>query len=228
MAGTARSSRLAGWGAAAGLVAVDCKSGSRLSAALGWSFISALPFGREHTTWRILLGPACVARRDEDEKGAKRKYDSTSRGEAAKATRELIINSARAIFLEKGYAATTMPAIAMAAGTALDTVYATVGKKPALFRLLIAMDPQQAGKWGVLGGFGGSMGLSNVACNTTFVPTPVAPLGGLCLPLAAASDPRPSPTQTNGLAYGESTFFLSVDRASNCKICRLLRSMVWS
>jgi AcrR family transcriptional regulator len=72
-------------------------------------------------------------------KGAKRKYDSTSRSEAAKATRELIINSARAIFLEKGYAAATMPAIAMAAGTALDTVYATMGKKPALFRLLIEM-----------------------------------------------------------------------------------------
>ena len=32
-----------------------------------------------------------------------------------------------------------MPAIAQAAGVALDTVYATVGKKPALFRLLIEM-----------------------------------------------------------------------------------------
>ena len=72
-------------------------------------------------------------------KRVKRKYNSTSRSEAAKATRALIINSARAIFLEKGYAATTMPAIAMAAGTALDTVYATVGKKPALFRLLVEM-----------------------------------------------------------------------------------------
>jgi len=72
-------------------------------------------------------------------KGAKRKYDSTSRSEAAKTTRESIIHSARAIFLEKGYAAATMPAIARAAGTALDTVYATVGKKPALFRLLIEM-----------------------------------------------------------------------------------------
>jgi AcrR family transcriptional regulator len=72
-------------------------------------------------------------------KGAKRKYDSTSRSEAAKTTRELILNSACAIFLEKGYAAATMPAIAAAAGTALDTVYATVGKKPALFRLLIEM-----------------------------------------------------------------------------------------
>ena len=72
-------------------------------------------------------------------KDAKRKYDSTSRSEAAKTTRESIINSARAIFLEKGYAAATMPAIAKAAGTALDTVYATVGKKTALFRLLIEM-----------------------------------------------------------------------------------------
>jgi AcrR family transcriptional regulator len=72
-------------------------------------------------------------------KGAKRKYDSTSRTEAAKTTRELIIHSARTIFLERGYAAATMPAIARAAGTALDTVYATVGKKPALFRLLIEM-----------------------------------------------------------------------------------------
>jgi AcrR family transcriptional regulator len=72
-------------------------------------------------------------------KSAKRKYDSTSRSEAARATRELIIHCARAIFLEKGYAAATMPAVAVAAGTALDTVYATVGKKPALFRLLIEM-----------------------------------------------------------------------------------------
>jgi AcrR family transcriptional regulator len=72
-------------------------------------------------------------------KSAKRKYDSTSRSEAARTTRESIINSARAIFLEKGYAAATMPAIAKAAGTSLDTVYATVGKKPALFRLLIEM-----------------------------------------------------------------------------------------
>ena len=43
------------------------------------------------------------------------------------------------MFLENGYAATTMPAIANAAGIALDTVYATVGKKPALFRLLVEM-----------------------------------------------------------------------------------------
>jgi AcrR family transcriptional regulator len=67
----------------------------------------------------------------------KRKYDSTVRAQSAAATRHAIVDSARRLFLEKGYAATTMPDIAKAAGTALDTVYATVGKKPALFRLLI-------------------------------------------------------------------------------------------
>jgi AcrR family transcriptional regulator len=69
----------------------------------------------------------------------KRAYDSSSRRRAAQATRQSILDAARRLFLEKGYAATTMPAIAGAAGIALDTVYATVGKKPSLFRLLIEM-----------------------------------------------------------------------------------------
>ena len=72
-------------------------------------------------------------------KTTKRTYNSTSRRKAAEATRRSIIDAARQMFLEKGYAATTMPAIANAAGIALDTVYATVGKKPALFRLLVEM-----------------------------------------------------------------------------------------
>jgi len=67
----------------------------------------------------------------------KRRYNSSSRKETAKLTRRSIIDSARRLFLDKGYAATTMPAIAQTAGVALDTVYATVGKKPSLFRLLI-------------------------------------------------------------------------------------------
>lgn len=67
----------------------------------------------------------------------KRKYDSSFRTEAAQATRQAILDAARRVFLEKGYAAATMPEIAKAAGTALDTIYATVGKKPALFRLLV-------------------------------------------------------------------------------------------
>jgi AcrR family transcriptional regulator len=67
----------------------------------------------------------------------KRAYDSSARRKAAQATRQSIIDAARRVFLEKGYAAATMPAIARAAGIAMDTVYATVGKKPSLFRLLV-------------------------------------------------------------------------------------------
>jgi AcrR family transcriptional regulator len=70
---------------------------------------------------------------------SKRAYDASSRRKSAEATRQSIIDAARRLFLDKGYAATTMPAIAQAAGIALDTVYATVGKKATLFRLLIEM-----------------------------------------------------------------------------------------
>jgi len=66
-----------------------------------------------------------------------RAYDSSSRQEGARATRGAILGAARKLFLKQGYAATTMPDIARAAGVALDTVYAAVGKKPALFRLLV-------------------------------------------------------------------------------------------
>ena len=67
----------------------------------------------------------------------KRAYDSRARREAAQATRQSILDAARRLFLEKGYAATTIPEIARAAGIAVDTVYAAVGKKPSLFRLVV-------------------------------------------------------------------------------------------
>jgi AcrR family transcriptional regulator len=67
----------------------------------------------------------------------KRPYDVSSRREAAETTRRSILDAAREMFCEKGYSGTTMPSIADAAGIAMDTVYASVGKKPALFALLI-------------------------------------------------------------------------------------------
>lgn len=69
----------------------------------------------------------------------KRRYDVSRRRMAAAETRRAIIAAARRLFLKHGYAATTMPAIAEAAGVALDTVYATIGPKPALFRHLIEL-----------------------------------------------------------------------------------------
>ena len=67
----------------------------------------------------------------------RRRYDSSARKAAAELTRWSIIEAARRVFLQCGYAGATMPAIAREAGIAVDTVYATVGKKPALFRLLV-------------------------------------------------------------------------------------------
>ena len=67
----------------------------------------------------------------------KRRYDATRRREAAARTRAAILDAARQLFTERGYAATPMTAIADRAGVALDTVYASVGRKPELARLLI-------------------------------------------------------------------------------------------
>lgn len=67
----------------------------------------------------------------------RRRYHSHRRTAAAAETRRAILAAARALFLERGYATTTMGAIAAGAGVAQDTVYAAVGAKPVLFRLLV-------------------------------------------------------------------------------------------
>jgi AcrR family transcriptional regulator len=66
-----------------------------------------------------------------------RRYLSPSRAAQAARTRRQILRSARELFLAQGYAATTMAQIAERAGVAVDTVYAAVGTKPALLRLLL-------------------------------------------------------------------------------------------
>jgi AcrR family transcriptional regulator len=66
-----------------------------------------------------------------------RQYNASRRQEAAAETRRAIVSAARQLFLERGYVGTTMPAIAKAAGVSLDTVYASAGAKPVLFRHLI-------------------------------------------------------------------------------------------
>lgn len=66
-----------------------------------------------------------------------RNYDSSRRKAAASDTRKRILAAAREQFLGRGYEATTIAAIAASAGVAVDTVYATVGRKPLLVRLLM-------------------------------------------------------------------------------------------
>jgi AcrR family transcriptional regulator len=67
----------------------------------------------------------------------KRRYHSPRRAEQAVATRQAVLEAARSLFVSNGYAATTVADIAACAGVSLDTVYATVGRKPALLRELV-------------------------------------------------------------------------------------------
>ena len=66
----------------------------------------------------------------------KRRYDSTRRRAQAEATRRDILDAAQALFEERGYAATTMEAIAGEAGVALKTVYVAFETKSGLLRAL--------------------------------------------------------------------------------------------
>lgn len=72
-------------------------------------------------------------------KGAsgRRGYRSAHRAEQAAATRREVLAAARALFIEKGYRATTIGDIAGGAGVAVDTVYAAVGRKPVILRELV-------------------------------------------------------------------------------------------
>jgi AcrR family transcriptional regulator len=58
-----------------------------------------------------------------------RPYDSSLRQEHARQTRTRILDAAEGLFAERGYASSTMEAIAGAAGVAVDTVYAAFGTK---------------------------------------------------------------------------------------------------
>jgi len=68
---------------------------------------------------------------------AKRAYHSPRRGEQAAATRQAVLTAARSLFVSEGYPATTVAQIAERARVSVDTVYATVGRKPALLRELV-------------------------------------------------------------------------------------------
>jgi AcrR family transcriptional regulator len=72
----------------------------------------------------------------EEESKPTRRYDSPRRREQAAATRREILETARRLFEEQGYAATTMAAIADEAGVALKTVYVVFDTKAGVLRAL--------------------------------------------------------------------------------------------
>lgn len=67
----------------------------------------------------------------------KRHYNAPKRAERAAATRRAIVSAARDLLVDHGYTAMTVAKIASQAGVAVDTVYATVGRKPDLLRELV-------------------------------------------------------------------------------------------
>ena len=67
----------------------------------------------------------------------RRQYDSPRRREQARATRHAMIETARALFIERGYVATTIDAIAARANVSPETVYSTFGTKRSLLSELV-------------------------------------------------------------------------------------------
>lgn len=65
-----------------------------------------------------------------------RRYDATRRQEQARQSRDAIVEVARRRFLDDGFVATTISAIAGEVGVSVDTIYKTFGGKPGLVRAI--------------------------------------------------------------------------------------------
>jgi AcrR family transcriptional regulator len=61
-------------------------------------------------------------------------YSSVVRANQARATRRMIVTAAAQLFIERGYAATTIDAVAQRAGVGRKTVFSSVGGKGALLK----------------------------------------------------------------------------------------------
>ncbi|MFC6011111.1 TetR/AcrR family transcriptional regulator [Nocardia lasii] len=64
----------------------------------------------------------------------KRRYSTTLRTQQTALTRARVIDAARELFLEHGYIGTTVAAISRSAEVSVQTIYNTVGNKPALLK----------------------------------------------------------------------------------------------
>jgi AcrR family transcriptional regulator len=76
--------------------------------------------------------------RDEIKVSPRRRYHSPLRAEQAEQTRRRILEAALRLFVERGYAATTVAAVAAEAGVSPETIYLTLGGKRGLLEGVIA------------------------------------------------------------------------------------------
>lgn len=68
---------------------------------------------------------------------ARSRYHSPLRKRQAAQTRRAIIDAAIVLFPERGWAATTLPMVASAAGTSVDTIYSAFGSKSGLLMAVV-------------------------------------------------------------------------------------------
>lgn len=74
-----------------------------------------------------------------------RRYDSSRRRRQARRTRDVILQSAKRLFLDGGYAATTVAAIAELADVSVETIYKGFGGKAGLVRAIADQGLEGAG-----------------------------------------------------------------------------------
>jgi AcrR family transcriptional regulator len=67
----------------------------------------------------------------------RRRYNAARRQAQAAQTRQDILDAAHQLFLDRGYAGTTLAAIAQAAGVVVETIYRAYGSKAELFKAVI-------------------------------------------------------------------------------------------
>ncbi len=65
-----------------------------------------------------------------------RRYDSSGRQEQARRNREVVLDAAQRQFLDAGYGATTIAAIAREGGVSVETIYKAFGSKAGLVRAI--------------------------------------------------------------------------------------------
>src|SRR4051794_2398198 len=135
------ASWLMNWGLMASASAVSSSAGKISSrtrrAAKVMSEVAVVVIGPPSvtgaTTWRraLILTPVAFSPMSENAR-PRRRYDAPRRRERAAGTRRRIIDAATRLFLERGYVGTTIPAVAVEAGVAVETVYRSAGGKAEL------------------------------------------------------------------------------------------------
>src|SRR5579863_8897312 len=66
-----------------------------------------------------------------------RGYESTLRQGQARQTRQSVLDASRRLFVDQGYAQTTVGAVAAEAGVSVETVYKAFRNKPGLVKALV-------------------------------------------------------------------------------------------